>query len=1410
MPPPEPLAPPTAELDTLGKEEGVDQADTSTCSELLNEDASRAVAPTQTQEDAAPSCDEVVSEVIEVAPVVKSSSKCALQYTSQKEEPGKARDMEAARGDIAEQDIYEHSIPIDAVDKVFDMVEKYDVALGVAALDMPSVCVPEMTKHRATPDEFVAISADDSTASAADHGAVDDSRLHVAFDAIERTLTASPRGGHAEIKGGDDLIDQVQPPVTGAKTSGPAEKEVEMDPTVKGDIRTKNDDSVTEEGLQDPEPTENIVGTMIGSPPTTVIQSPVPTVEAPADSSTRVEAVPNVTEGGEGVEEAKNGNLLEVCSGKLFNAQYAEAESLLKEMLQSSDYDTASVLSLAGIMCIATGEYEPAEPLFVSAIDLLSKEGSEQNSVTSARAWVHLGEAYRCLCKNVSATKCIRKAEEILGPLEDCCSRERIELEVEVVGLQMRNAFDFCHIKTSLMLCAKAFELTTKHLPHDSHLKASATLALGVKALEKGHWEGAMHLIKPAHDYRLAHFTADHPAIAESTLMLGRYYIGTGQYAQAIDAITGAIEAMQRKFRNHPLLARLLYAIAEAHRLQGNMTSSARRHQQAFDMRQHIYKTSAHTEVVQSMCGIGLIKMGCGNYREAVDWLEKSLELRKEVMDAMVIKEHLEYDMHRVWLTHAKMTCSMNFSLRDVDMKLMKDSYGPSHQDLIDALMTVAYCLMYKGKFTDADKVLDKVLAMSQMVYGEKHPMMAAILHAKAENKRLPGNFDEAAALSTDSLNMRVDTLGRDSLWVVMSLLQRAFLLLDMGDALGAGEVSANVIKMITVRIDKDNALYGRALGLMGECCRQMEQYDSAERYLSSSLRILENLLGNKHVHTVEVLVCHAMLLMDSENEDKLLNAKLSLEKCSEWTREILGDSHPLNAFIDANHGMCVNALTTFYTKERDMAKLEKMLDRKSAWLASVRQDADFTLESVARSAPLPGEDDISQAMRYLQTYPFGSFNPRHYWRERFGDVDKDSQACIVPQAANASETLRDESGQELTSKVEAEAVQSPFQAFLSSNPTVDELAAARRGSVKDRYEVVSGKLNLKGRRTKPVKPPKPHHLVDDALLTKQQSRRQSAFSNLLMQRSGSVRVVEGGMNDEKKESSDNTNAKESGLNGIEREASEVLEPSQQSAPPDDKDKEEGIKEPVAAPPACDKEQSTRNLEIMQTTDVVEVAQEKPPQCEHAETSFAKPMDADTGDGGLVRRLSKMFGERGGSKAGSRRGSADAGTPAGTPAGPPDAVRRMSGLIVAHHSGALADLADAGSDTTAAPPQPAPQPAPDDQAPDDPAPQSAPDEPADSQTTHSSEPDSGMRTVPTETSGVHKNSATSSRKTSRDFTSRPLQGQAEDKSAHGQAEDTSGEGKSGENARRSSLQRISTSFLNHIDLVSPRVSPRQE
>jgi CHAT domain-containing protein/tetratricopeptide (TPR) repeat protein len=268
------------------------------------------------------------------------------------------------------------------------------------------------------------------------------------------------------------------------------------------------------------------------------------------------------------------------------------------------------------------------------------------------------------------------------------------------------------------------------------------------------------------------------------------------------------------------------------------------------------------------------------------------------------------------------------------------------------ALMAQANALQQKARYSEAQPLLEKVLALNRKVLGEEHPDTAASYNNLAVNLHAQGKYAEAGPLYRRALAIRSEVLGEEHPATAASCNNVAMNLNAQGQYAQAQPLYEKALAMRRQVLGEEHpataASYNNVafnLEAQGKCAEAQPLYEKA-------LAIRRKVLGEEHPETAQ---SYNNVAFNLNAQGKYAAAQPLYEKALAMRRKMLGEEHRYTAASYNNMAANLNAQGKYAAAqplyEKALAIRRKVLGEEHRYTAASYNNVAANLKAQGKYA---------------------------------------------------------------------------------------------------------------------------------------------------------------------------------------------------------------------------------------------------------------------------------------------------------------------------------------------------------------------------------------------------------------------------------------------------------------------------
>jgi CHAT domain-containing protein/Tfp pilus assembly protein PilF len=254
-------------------------------------------------------------------------------------------------------------------------------------------------------------------------------------------------------------------------------------------------------------------------------------------------------------------------------------------------------------------------------------------------------------------------------------------------------------------------------------------------------------------------------------------------------------------------------------------------------------------------------------------------------------------------------------------LAIHEKALGPDHPDVATSLNNLAAVYNSQGRYADAEPLLKRSLAIREKVLGPDHPDVATSLNNLAFLYKSKGRYADAEPLYKRALAINEKALGPDHPVVALSLSNLASLFNDQGRYANAEPLYKRALAIREKAFGPDHPDVALLLINLAALCFNQGRYSDAEPLYKRASAISEKAFGPDHLDVATSLNYLAGLY---DKQGRHADAEPLYKRSLAIREKALGPDHPYVA-------MLLNDLALLYYNQGRYADSEPLNKRSLA-----------------------------------------------------------------------------------------------------------------------------------------------------------------------------------------------------------------------------------------------------------------------------------------------------------------------------------------------------------------------------------------------------------------------------------------------------------------------------------------------
>ena len=295
---------------------------------------------------------------------------------------------------------------------------------------------------------------------------------------------------------------------------------------------------------------------------------------------------------------------------------------------------------------------------------------------------------------------------------------------------------------------------------------------------------------------------------------------------------------------------------------------------------------------------IGNIFAGLGRYREAGEYLQTALALRRKLTDIAPT----EVAESLVSLA----SCMRNTNKYEDAERLYREALvlrrselGDDHLDVATTMMYLAMVLERRADYDRAEHLYRRALDLARRLVGDNHRITTRCLNGLANLHVSLGEFDKAERIYRRNLETNERLYESNHPFTLTARSNLAELLIRRGEFAEAEALSRELLDSRIQIFGAEHPDVAATLHTIGCALAGRQRLDSAKTHLRRALEMRRRLLGDMHTEVAETLQSLASVLAATEHKQE---SGKYLRECLMIRIRVLGRAHPDVAWVMSDY----------------------------------------------------------------------------------------------------------------------------------------------------------------------------------------------------------------------------------------------------------------------------------------------------------------------------------------------------------------------------------------------------------------------------------------------------------------------------------------------------------------------------
>ncbi|MEE0961827.1 MAG: DUF2225 domain-containing protein [Bacteroidales bacterium] len=320
----------------------------------------------------------------------------------------------------------------------------------------------------------------------------------------------------------------------------------------------------------------------------------------------------------------------------------------------------------------------------------------------------------------------------------------------------------------------------------------------------------------------------------------------------------------------------------------GDYDKALEYHNKALKIRKEVLGEK-HPDTAGSYIGIGSVYKILGDYDKALEYHNKALEIYKEVLG----EKHTDTAASYVGIGNVYDDLgdyNKALELYNKALEIQKEVFGEKHPDTAGSYIGIGLVYKNLGDYNKALEYFNKALEIQKEVFGEKHPDTAisynniGIVYYNLED------YNEALKFLNKALEIYKEVLGEMHPNTAESYNNIGCIYDVLGDYDKALKFLNKALEIRKEVLGEMHIYISDSYGNIGNVYDNLGDYDKALKYHFKALEIYKEVLGENNPDTATSYGNLGIIYAELRDYDKALEYFI---KALEIFEEVLGESHP-------------------------------------------------------------------------------------------------------------------------------------------------------------------------------------------------------------------------------------------------------------------------------------------------------------------------------------------------------------------------------------------------------------------------------------------------------------------------------------------------------------------------------------
>jgi tetratricopeptide (TPR) repeat protein len=398
-------------------------------------------------------------------------------------------------------------------------------------------------------------------------------------------------------------------------------------------------------------------------------------------------------------------------------------------------------------------------------------------------------------------------------------------------------------------------------------------------------------------------------------LRLGKLMIKLGHFDKAEELY----EILLQQTTNEGIKAHLFHHLELIRNSQGKYAEAIEFHEKSLEIKQKILPEN-HPDFAQSYNNIGTVYTNMGEFSKALSYYEKALEIYQKTLPPN--HPHLATFYNNIGAVYDNMgEYSKALSYYEKALEIWQKSLPENHPDLASSYNNIGQGYYKMGEYSRALSYYEKALEIFQKTLPENHPDLATSYNNIGFVYENVGEYSKALSYYEKAVEIRQKTLPANHPDLASSHFCHGSLYNKMGEYSKALSYYEKALEIRQKTLSASHPILASSYNNIGLVYNSMGEYSKALSYYGKSLEIWQKTLPANHPSLAS---SYNNIGLAYNNMGEYSKALSYYEKALEIRQKTLLENHPDLASSYNNIGLVYNSMGEY---SKALSYYEKSLE---------------------------------------------------------------------------------------------------------------------------------------------------------------------------------------------------------------------------------------------------------------------------------------------------------------------------------------------------------------------------------------------------------------------------------------------------------------------------------------------------